>query len=193
MPKIGIAKIFESFQGEGIHAGEYTLFIRTSGCSVGCPQCDTDYRRTGWLDIDAVSRQMETFGGKYLWVTGGEPTDWPDINVLAELAHKHGLTPIMATSGVRFVNGLWEKYCSPHKAKLPCLTWYDQINLVPGLNGLSKESCVEYIQEWHYKVAYVTPLYGDSQSLTVCKELVKEFAKKNVRLGHQSHKVWEVE
>jgi hypothetical protein len=191
--KIGVAKIFESFQGEGQFAGSYTLFIRTSGCSVGCPQCDTDYRRTGWLDMDAVSERIRLFTGKFLWVTGGEPTDWQGVDALAKVAVACGLFPIMATSGVRAVSDCWHTYCSPHRPEQTQLNFHDQINLVPGLNGLSQESCVRYLQEWAYTTAYITPLHGDAESLQVCKDLVRQFTKKDVRLGHQSHKVWEVE
>jgi organic radical activating enzyme len=193
MTKIGISKVFESFQGEGYLSGEYMLFVRTSGCSVGCAQCDTDYRFRRLLDLDRLEERLRSFQGKYLWVTGGEPSDWPDIDAIATLAHSHKILPIMATSGIREVRSIWQTYCSPHRPRQLCRRQHEQINLVPGLNGLTRDECVWYLENWLYKYAYLTPMHGDGESLQVCKDLAKSYVSRGCRLGHQSHKIWNVE
>ncbi|KKK67234.1 hypothetical protein LCGC14_2956090, partial [marine sediment metagenome] len=38
MPRLPVAEIFHSIQGEGQYAGTPMLFIRLAGCSVGKPQ-----------------------------------------------------------------------------------------------------------------------------------------------------------
>jgi organic radical activating enzyme len=40
---IRLSEIFDSFQGEGIWSGVYQLFVRLSGCTIGCHYCDTPY------------------------------------------------------------------------------------------------------------------------------------------------------
>ena len=46
--------VFRTIQGDGTYAGTPMTFVRLAGCSVGCPQCDTDYsvaERTSVKDI----------------------------------------------------------------------------------------------------------------------------------------------
>ena len=37
--KIALCEIFESIDGEGFHAGQPTVFVRTFGCNLRCPWC----------------------------------------------------------------------------------------------------------------------------------------------------------
>jgi len=45
MPKGYITEIFDSFQGEGPHAGRRQIFIRFAGCPLHCFYCDTSYAK----------------------------------------------------------------------------------------------------------------------------------------------------
>jgi organic radical activating enzyme len=47
--------IFWSLQGEAHLRGFQMAFVRLAGCSVGCPQCDTDYSLHERLTVDASS------------------------------------------------------------------------------------------------------------------------------------------
>ena len=38
-----VNEIFKSFQSEGIYVGYSAIFLRLSGCNIGCTFCDTDY------------------------------------------------------------------------------------------------------------------------------------------------------
>jgi 7-carboxy-7-deazaguanine synthase len=72
-----VYEIFASFQGEGIHTGLPTIFIRLTGCNLRCTWCDTPYA----LDIsDGKSMTIEEilnivgeFGIELICLTGGEP------------------------------------------------------------------------------------------------------------------------
>ncbi len=72
--------IFWTLQGEGALQGEPMAFVRLAGCSVGCPQCDTDYRVDRRLTPEEILAEVRTvvppgFKWPWVWLTGGEPTD----------------------------------------------------------------------------------------------------------------------
>lgn len=80
---------FYTFQGEGLHAGRAAYFIRTFGCPVHCPWCDSagtwhpDYipeKVIRWAVEDLVAEVTKTVA-EFVVVTGGEPA----IHVLAPL------------------------------------------------------------------------------------------------------------
>ena len=41
--KYKVAEIFESINGEGMKAGELSVFIRFTGCNLCCSYCDTKW------------------------------------------------------------------------------------------------------------------------------------------------------
>lgn len=78
-----ISEIFSSFQGEGIHAGAPSTFLRLATCNLRCRWCDTPY---SWdfvnYDYDAEVRELRVRDvlsllpiapERRLVVTGGEP------------------------------------------------------------------------------------------------------------------------
>ena len=82
--QVPISEIFSSVQGEGIHAGTPSVFLRTYYCNLSCSWCDTKYT---WLNQEAAKegvdyRLMDTsmlaeevarYSCRHLVVTGGEP------------------------------------------------------------------------------------------------------------------------
>ena len=68
--------VFFSLQGEGHLRGFPMVFIRLSGCSVGCPSCDTDYRVETKAHPDEIMEMVRgvTPSGwrdRWAWITGG--------------------------------------------------------------------------------------------------------------------------
>ncbi|HXW36455.1 MAG TPA: 7-carboxy-7-deazaguanine synthase QueE [Nitrososphaerales archaeon] len=94
--KLPVSEIFLSIQGEGVHAGTPSVFLRTYFCNLSCTWCDTKYT---WLNqaeskegvdyksLEAreVVRQISGFHCGHLVVTGGEP-----------LLHQEALLPILS-------------------------------------------------------------------------------------------------
>lgn len=80
-----VTEIFQSIQGESTHAGRPCIFVRLTGCPMRCVWCDSEYTFTGGdhIPIAEVLKQVRSFGGKLVEVTGGEP-----------LAQKEGFTLI---------------------------------------------------------------------------------------------------
>jgi 7-carboxy-7-deazaguanine synthase len=80
--EVGINEIFYSIQGEGLHTGEPTLFIRFQFCPWSCTWCDS--RRT-WAKADEKLTVREVIaqakeigeGTSRILITGGEPLSQP--------------------------------------------------------------------------------------------------------------------
>jgi 7-carboxy-7-deazaguanine synthase len=187
--------VFRTVQGEGILSGVPMVFVRLAGCSVGCPQCDTDYRLHERLTAQEIGGRVRDAGPReWVWITGGEPADqelWPlleEMRLCGRVAlATSGTKPLGA--GGRLVDFL---SVSPHgpPSKL-VLTQGMQLNLVPGLGGL-------VLNDWNYFDAskfayrYVTPLWygpGDrAERITECVAFVEDHD--GWRLGVQAHKSW---
>ena len=72
--------IFWTIQGEGHMRGSQMCFIRLAGCSVGCPGCDTDYRKKEMATPEEIAQRADDVTPpeareRWAWITGGEPTD----------------------------------------------------------------------------------------------------------------------
>jgi 7-carboxy-7-deazaguanine synthase len=81
---VPVSEIFLSVQGEGVHAGVPSVFLRTYYCNLTCTWCDTKFT---WLNQDkstpGVDYQLMTpqevldkvtgYGCRHLVLTGGEP------------------------------------------------------------------------------------------------------------------------
>ncbi len=70
-----ITEIFFSIQGEGIHAGLPTVFIRATGCNLRCTYCDTTYAYENGkeMSIDQIISKIEKYQCINICITGGEP------------------------------------------------------------------------------------------------------------------------
>lgn len=128
---IPINEIFQTIQGEAHYTGTPSIFIRTQGCDVGCPWCDTKHTWVAdkkmeipWSvmmqkDLDSSSYAMmdpNTIGDvisempeQHVVITGGEPCD----HDLTELTHdliEDGRTVQIETSGtsqIRCTHRTW--------------------------------------------------------------------------------------
>ena len=78
-----VSEIFSSIQGEGIHAGKPSVFLRTALCNLKCVWCDTKYtwdwdnydysKEVHELPIEKVIEKIKQFEPKHIVITGGEP------------------------------------------------------------------------------------------------------------------------
>jgi 7-carboxy-7-deazaguanine synthase len=112
-----VNEIFLSVQGEGLHAGERTVFVRFYGCPLRCVWCDqpealahTGVGRFEEMTPESVRDRVLAFpAARRVCLTGGEPVIAPLeslVWLLAELK-RAGCWTSVETSGARAVEDLF--------------------------------------------------------------------------------------
>ena len=69
-----INEIFYSLQGEGVHMGKASIFIRLSRCNLRCSFCDTEFDSGTEMTIEELRDAIAPYPGRRIIWTGGEPT-----------------------------------------------------------------------------------------------------------------------
>jgi organic radical activating enzyme len=118
---------FYTFQGEGIHAGRTAYFIRTFGCPVHCPWCDSagtwhpDYipKHIDRLTPEALASEVAKTKAEFVVVTGGEPTIH-NLEPLSTALHAIDRAVHLETSGAFPIKGTLDWITlSPKRWKAP--------------------------------------------------------------------------
>lgn len=118
MPSFRINEVFLSVQGEGLHVGERTVFVRFYGCPLHCVWCDQPeaLTHTGVGRFEAMTpaevrdRALAFPDARRVCLTGGEPVVAPRQSLLwliGELKER-GYWISIETSGARVVEELFE-------------------------------------------------------------------------------------
>lgn len=99
--RLRLTEIFYSLQGEGLNAGEPTVFVRLTGCPLRCRYCDTAYAFTGgeWQGYDDVLARVGEWHARHVCVTGGEPLAQPNCLGLLTALCDDGYAVSLETSG----------------------------------------------------------------------------------------------
>ena len=102
-----VSEIFYTRQGEGIHSGSPSLFVRTSGCNLRCTWCDTPH--TSWQpegtvrSVTAILAEAERWPGvRHVVITGGEPLVQRDLPELVDGLHERGRFVVIETAGTLY-------------------------------------------------------------------------------------------
>jgi hypothetical protein len=179
------------------------VFVRLAGCPVGCDGCDTDYTVAGRAtaaDLARRAAEVATPGCQWVWVTGGEPAVHDLRPLYAEL-RRAGFRVALATSGVREIGPAGSAAggpdfvsVSPHRFDG---SWVvrrgDQVNVVPGLNGLTLTHLDAAPAGWFAGFAnrFVTPCWYCPNGTTNAGEVVEWVTRHpGWRVGIQAHKHW---
>jgi 7-carboxy-7-deazaguanine synthase len=195
--KYPIVNIFFTIQGEGHLRGFQQTFIRLAGCSVGCEECDTDYRKREILSADQIAERAAAITPKMIdpwaWITGGEPGDH-DLGPLLTALKSNRFSTAVATSGQkRIISPVDWLSVSPHRTDF-VQRYGNEIKLVPGLNGLKLSEWDEPLKTTAFMYRYVQPLWKDEQedpeSLAECLAFIKTHP--DWAISRQDHKYWRV-
>ena len=124
-----INEIFLSIQGEGIYTGIPSVFIRTAGCNLNCPWCDTAYAKSQddgtEMSISSIVKEAQRYDIDHVIITGGEPTIYPEeLKKLCNELNFLNKKITVETNSTLFVD------CNPHLLSLsPKLyqDWNDEI------------------------------------------------------------------
>lgn len=119
LPSFKVNEIFLSVQGEGIHVGERTVFVRFYGCPLRCVWCDqpealshTGVGRYEEMRPEAVRDRVLSYPDvRRVCLTGGEPVIAPRRALLwlVDELKRAGYWLSVETSGARVVEELFER------------------------------------------------------------------------------------
>lgn len=187
--------VFATVQGEGSMLGVPMVFVRLGGCSIGCAKCDTLYLTSRRLSADAIADEAARLAAplthRWVWLTGGEPTDH-DLGSLIVALKSRGLVVALATAGHKAVADAWGQTgphylsVSPHDPAAWVQKRGNELKLVPGLNGYRLADFP--LDGIAFGEKFVTPCEGVPETVTECQEWVTTHP--GWRMGVQAHKTW---
>ncbi len=107
-----VSEIFFSIQGEGIHIGLPTVFLRLFACDLRCSWCDTMYAVEGadfWeMETGKVLDRILEYGCSRVCITGGEPLIQRDeVEGITGSLLERGFVVVLETSGNKKPPGIF--------------------------------------------------------------------------------------
>lgn len=106
--RLKVSEIFFSIQGEALHSGWPTVFVRLTGCPLRCTYCDTAYAFSGgeWRTVAEIIDCTSSYGARRVCVTGGEPLAQPRCLPLLEALCDAGFEVSLETGGAHDVTAV---------------------------------------------------------------------------------------
>jgi len=206
MPALPIHECFYTWQGEGVHLGRAAYFIRTFGCPVKCPWCDSagtwhpDYvpEDIERIEPGVLAERAMRHPAEFVVVTGGEPAIH-DLFPLTRALKKRGMPAHLETSGGFNIRGDFSwvtvspKWWKPPKPEI--LGQADEIKLI-----VEEETTIrkwwEIIEKWVGAVpVWLHPEWSKREDRAVLSSIsnwVKEHGAP-FRAGYQIHKPYQVD
>ncbi|WP_411728204.1 7-carboxy-7-deazaguanine synthase QueE [Methyloglobulus sp.] len=200
-----ITEIFYSLQGESNTVGIPTVFIRLTGCPLRCSYCDTEYAFTGGekKDISDIIAEVESYGARYVTVTGGEPLAQSSCFELMTRLLDLGYIVSLETSGAIDVSAVDPRVIKVMDLKTPSsgelsknlyqniqyLTKNDQVKFVIGNEedyGWSKQMLSEYHLPVCCEVLF-SPVMGQQNPTELANKILQD--RLPVRFQIQLHKL----
>lgn len=216
MSEFKVVEKFISINGEGVKAGQLTVFIRFQGCNLDCSYCDTSWANK--IDADYVYMDEEEIydyiietGIKNVTLTGGEPLLQKSISSLLEKLSQNELISVeIETNGSVLLKEFYELKHAPiitMDYKLPS-SGMEQYMLLDNFKYLKKEDTVKFVVGSsddldkaknvieNYKLTdichvYISPVFGEIENKEIVEFLIDNKLN-DVNMQLQMHKIiWE--
>ena len=206
---LSIHERFFSIQGEGVHMGRSAFFIRTLGCPVKCPWCDSagtwhpGFKPAGknLMDEYDLAEEAKHANPAFVVVTGGEPTIF-DLRPLTKALHSQKLRVHLETCGAFPIRGDFDWITlSPKDAAKPLTT---NLNLASEFKLIIERP--GDIDRWCRVLAdagvmgpqrppvWLHPEWGHREDADVLRAIVREVQHSvSCRAGWQIHKLYKAD
>lgn len=110
------SQIFETVQGEGVHSGVPSFFIRLQGCNVRCFFCDekSTWKHGGEFASEIEIKEILNFfheknpNLKRVVITGGEPTEQNLVPLIKALVNKGFSVAIETAATGEYLQDIFE-------------------------------------------------------------------------------------
>lgn len=205
-PSLPVYEHFYSFQGEGVHMGCAAYFIRTYGCPVRCPWCDSmgtwhpehKVKNIQRLAITTLLQKVLETNCKFVVITGGEPAVH-NLHPLVSALREAKVPSHIETSGAYPINSVLDWITvSPKKWKHPLIENLEKSNEI--------KLIIEDFSSFSYWLPIIEP-YMDGKDvwlhpewsqinninlLSHIADLIKQYGAP-FRAGWQMHKLYQVE
>lgn len=208
MTELKINEIYFSVQGESSFIGLPCVFIRTTGCSLRCSYCDTEYAfyEGKNLSFEEILTEVKKHSAKLILLTGGEPLDQKESYALLSLLCDSGYTVCLETAGHRDIKTVDPRVHIILDMKTPSSLMMKK-NLYENLNLVSQKDEVKFVigseadLEWSVNLVnehnltnktqvIFSPVFGKITYEWLAKEVLKTGLP--IRFQVQLHKiVWD--
>ncbi len=201
--KLEVKNIFATLQGEGLHVGVPSVFVRLGGCNLACNFCDTEFEDAPTMPVSDIISQVKKQAGnviKLVVITGGEPLR-QNIAPFCEALLKDGFAVQIETNGTLYrelLQGV-DIVCSPKNTG----TGYapirgDLLERISALKYIISAGNKSYnaVPETPSNIpVFVQPMdEGDATKNAENTKLALELAMKHgYRLSLQIHKILNIE
>lgn len=214
MKTLPIHECFFTFQGEGVHMGRPAFFIRTFGCPVHCPWCDSagtwhpDFipKDIARKTIDDLRIMVQESKAKTIVITGGEPAIHDLGELTRVLQQEEGCNVHLETSGAFPLRNDFDWVTlSPKRWKLPLMAnvvTADEFKIIvseaediPYYWKVLKESGLYSPYNHKRRPIWLHPEWSkrdDPQVLGAICDMVKSQVA-DFRAGWQIHKLYKVD
>jgi 7-carboxy-7-deazaguanine synthase len=197
MKSYAVNELFYSLQGEGMRAGEPSLFVRFAGCNLACSSethqfdCDTEFVSSRKLSGAEVVHELRALSPRCTWVilTGGEPGLQVDAELI-DLMHREGFRLAIETNGsIGLPQGLDWVTVSPKVAEHAIRQ--RTANEVKYVRGYGQAIPKTVVTADHY---LISPAFNGMGLAANTLEWCIQLALDNPpwRLSLQQHKVWRI-
>lgn len=214
-----INEIFMSIDGESRRAGELSTFVRTCGCNLRCPYCDSKYT---WVEngtdytVDQIVDKCKELSVHNITFTGGEPLLQKDSDELITKLSENGFDVCIETNGsIDFTTRDWfidnipnvwvcADYKVPSSMESSAMLTYEKFSKLRDLDvikfvvgneeDLNKAfEIVKFLRNNDCNCyVYFSPIFGNIEPADIVEFMKNNLIQDKVRFQLQLHKfVWD--